>query len=438
MTGASRSPALSEIVKSQSEPAGHSLPQLSPIVVDLDHTLIKTDSLHEQLVVAFFCSPLGLLGACLSLLRGRKWFKTRLAHLLQSRDLIFPVRHELTEFLKDEREKGREIHLCTGAHQSLADRFARRLNLFTSVAGTDTVNLKGNEKAIFLSKRFPGGYAYAGDSRHDLHVWRKSNSIIMVGVSAATFRKAKALGKPIEATFPGRKPQLKDWIVQLRPHHWTKNLLLFVALILSHTWSSAELTNSIHAFCILCAVTSSTYIINDLADLQSDREHWSKRFRPIASGVIPITYAVPVAVALLLLPLLDAWGLSFDFFVTLCTYIILTLSYTAGLKRVPILDCFVIAVLFTVRVVMGVAIARSLYSGWLFSFSLAIFFSLALAKRSTELLRAASAGQAGIPSRGYKPEDVSLVLSLGISRDSFSSRNVALFNPRCTFARRVQ
>lgn len=205
-----------------------------------------------------------------------------------------------------------------------------------------------------------------------------------------------------------------DIFQALRVHHWTKNFLIFLPLVLSQEWDDRSLiSESIWAFGCLIAVTSATYLINDISDIGNDRHHWSKRNRPVASGRLPVTAALALACVLLAAGFAGALLLSLYFTAILFCYVVLTLAYSLGLKRVALLDTLVISILFTLRLVMGVVLLDVQKPAWLLTFSVFFFFSLAMAKRHTEVLRAAQFAPNSITGRGYEPGDAPLTLALG-------------------------
>ncbi len=172
-------------------------------------------------------------------------------------------------------------------------------------------------------------------------------------------------------------------------------------------------TSCLLGFIALGVLASSTYVANDLWDLKHDRAHWSKRERPLARGDLPVSVArlvVPVGVALSL-----AIAISIDrgAIWTLLIYVALTLAYSLRLKRVPILDVFLLAVLFTLRLVYGIQLAAVPASPWLLVFSMFIFTSLSLAKRQTEVGRNGALGRDQVNGRGYVAKDSPLLFGLG-------------------------
>ncbi|HTZ35129.1 MAG TPA: UbiA family prenyltransferase [Stellaceae bacterium] len=399
-----------------------------PLVVDLDRTLIATDSLQEQLAACLFRRPLVLLRALPHLLRGRAALKAALAGEGGFSPEALPLRDDLVEWLRGEAAKGRPIHLCTASNQAVAQAMADRVGVFASATGSGMANLKGKAKAAHLVRSFPEGFCYAGDSRADLAVWREADRIVLAGASPAVARAARRLGKPIEAEFANQPLGLADALKALRVHHWSKNALIFVPLILGHGWSSLHTVAStaLGLLCLLLA-TSATYLINDIADLEADRRHWSKRHRALASGRMSLTFGFAFAVAALAVAMATAFLLAVDFALTLSTYIVLTLAYSFGLKRVPLLDTLIIGILFTSRLAMGIALAGHDYSEWLLTFSVFFFFSLAIAKRHTEIVRAGDNVSHALDSRGYRIEDGPLTLVLGVSASLASLVIMALF-----------
>jgi 4-hydroxybenzoate polyprenyltransferase len=202
----------------------------------------------------------------------------------------------------------------------------------------------------------------------------------------------------------------------LRPHQWVKNALVFVPLLLGglvleiDAWRFAFV-----GFVTLCLAASATYIINDICDLESDRKHWSKRERPFASGALSINLGIVIAAILLV----AAFGLGAfigpEETVMLTVYIVVTLSYTFYWKRIPVVDIFVLASLFTFRIALGILILDVRVSPWLLIFSMFIFVSLSAAKRHTELLRSGGTVEAKIDGRGYIVGDAPLLLGLGLA-----------------------
>lgn len=410
--------------------AGHSATQQPrlPLVVDLDGTLLLTDTLDEQIAEALFRRPLHLARALPELGRDRAALKRALASEVDFSTAALPFREDLLVWLRDQAAAGRQVHLCSAATQSVVDAIARRLGFFASATGSGDENLKGPAKAAHLARTFPEGFVYVGDSAADLAVWKVASGVVLAGASRAIAQEARALGKPVEAEFADVPLSPREWAKAVRVHHWSKNVLIFVPLVLAHAFTDpAAVAATIIGLLCLLMVTSSTYLINDVSDLQADRRHWSKRRRAIASGRLPIRLALGGAAGAITLALVVATLLAPGFALTLIADLVLTLAYSFGLKRIPLLDTLVIGILFTTRLVMGMALLPNPYSAWLLTFSVFFFTSLAIAKRHTEIVRAAGASEHALASRGYRPEDAPLTLGFGTAASVASLLIMVLF-----------
>ena len=240
---------------------------------------------------------------------------------------------------------------------------------------------------------------------------------MLVGTTKSVTGRAEALGKPIEARFEKLTGRLNAVLKQFRLHQWSKNLLVFVPILLAHRYYDLDgWIHSLFAFLGLCITASATYIVNDLADLQADRVHPTKRNRPLASGALPIFYAAMLVPILLLAGFALAYAGSPYAAAVLAAYLVLTLSYTYKFKRVALVDTACIGLLFTLRIVMGCAALNIGASPWLLAFSAMIFFSLAMAKRQTEIAKNAGRYDAvTIGGRGYQVGDGVLTLVYGVS-----------------------
>lgn len=218
--------------------------------------------------------------------------------------------------------------------------------------------------------------------------------------------KPRALGKRSAASL---------WIRAFRIHQWSKNALVLVPVALGWDVVTARgIVAAILAMLLLCAIASLGYCVNDIVDLEADRAHASKRNRPFATGALSVRSGVYVCV--LGVPALLICGIAVSPAVGagLALYALLTLAYSLRLKRIPLLDTVVIAALFTLRVVLGTVAANLAPSAWLLTFSMFFFFSLATAKRHTELLKAGETASGPIKGRGYNVEDKEVTFAFGI------------------------
>jgi len=386
-----------------------------PLVVDLDGTLLRANLLVEtafEYVKVNAFKAIRLIGWAR---RGRAYLKRRLALETQLDPGSLPLNEQLVDYLGSQAALGRRIILVTASDVLLAERVAARFPFISGVVGSDgTTNLKGRAKSAALERLFPNGFDYAGDAIADLPVWQAAKRAIVVNASPAVMRAA-ARSVPIFLSFP-RPSRWRALLKEARPHQWVKNLLIFVPAILAGRSSDPHImwmtTLTALAFCL---VASSTYILNDLWDLAEDRRHWSKRDRPLANG------SLPLLAGLSLVPLGLGSGLAVAAWVgekvlaILIGYLGLTVAYSIVIKRVPLLDCFALATLFTLRLGAGILASGARASPWLLVFSIFFFLSLSFAKRTTEMTRVVERGGVEVTGRGYKGEDLPLLLGLGIA-----------------------
>lgn len=386
-----------------------------PLVLDLDRTLLRTDLLHEMLVWVARHRPLLLLRVPGWLAGGRAHLKQQLAAVTRVDFATLPVNPEVEALARDASAAGRLVYVATASPGVALDGLITRFPFVERVfASAGPINLKGQAKADLLTREFPDGFDYVGDSRSDLPVWRSAGHAMVFGKGLALTRTARQAGLTTTHVVPA--PRRAGLLRALRLHQWTKNALVFVPIILSGRYADPQaIIGVLAAFLALSLVASGTYVINDLLDLENDRGHWSKHDRPLASGVLRLDTGLLLAITTIVGGLTLAALLAPAALVWVVAYLALTVAYSTWLKRVVLLDCFVLAALFTLRLAVGTAASGAPPSPWLFVMSMFVFASLSLAKRNTELLRAAALGREGAKARGYRPEDQPLVLGLGLA-----------------------
>ncbi len=284
-----------------SDPVSVNDRELLPIVVDLDGTLVLTDTLVESVIKAVKKSPVDLLRLPLWLLQGRASLKKVVAIRSGIAISHLPYNEQLLTHLRIEKGKGRRIILATAAHETIAHDVAEHLDLFDDVLASDgQCNLKGRSKLAAIQNAVGNEFVYAGDSSADLPIWKEAQGAILVGVSqrmAETVRR----DTPIDKEFRTNRADIRTWLRALRVHQWVKNLLLFVPLLTSFSFvDMGKLLPMSVAFLAFSLAASATYMVNDLWDLDSDRAHPRKRLRPFASGRIPIVRGIVVAGCVLL------------------------------------------------------------------------------------------------------------------------------------------
>jgi 4-hydroxybenzoate polyprenyltransferase len=224
------------------------------------------------------------------------------------------------------------------------------------------------------------------------------------------------LEAPVKTLTAGTSGSLTAWRKALRIHQWSKNALVLAPVALGwHAVTASGIGAAIVAMFLLCGVASLTYCVNDIADIEADKAHPVKRNRPFASGALSIREGV-IACGFGI-PALIACGVIVSPAVGICliAYTAITLAYSFGLKRAPMLDTVIIGALFTTRIILGTVAAHLAPSAWLLTFSMFFFFSLATAKRHTELLRAGETSSGPIKGRGYNVEDKEVTFAFGIT-----------------------
>ena len=391
--------------------------RLSPLVLDVDDALLRTDLLHETAVAYVKTNPLRIFDILFWLVKGKAILKRKLSERVLLDVDRLPVNQDLAAFAQQAHDSGRLVGIATAADELLARRIARRFDFVQFVVASDgSTNLKGPLKAMALGERFPQGFTYAGDSPADLAVWSAASSIVLANASGRTTTKARRLGRPIEAEFRDAPLGWRGWAKALRVHQWAKNALVLAPLVLAGmVGQPAALASAAVALVAMSLMASGTYLINDIFDLAADRAHWSKRHRALASGALPIRRGVPLAMVLIAGSLGAGAWLGPASLAVLATYMATTLGYSFYLKRQPIVDAFALATLFTLRLGLGIAAVGCVASPWLLVFSMFLFSSLAFAKRQTEIQKSVANGNAAVASRGYLASDAGLVLALGIA-----------------------
>jgi 4-hydroxybenzoate polyprenyltransferase len=180
---------------------------------------------------------------------------------------------------------------------------------------------------------------------------------------------------------------LKALVKTMRPRQWIKNGFVFFALIFDRQLFLLDpFLRTLAGFFLFCLISSAVYLFNDIADVEADRNHPEKRFRPIASGQLPVGFAWAAALLLVVISLPLAYVLSPGFFLVLLTYLVINLLYSRWLKHVPILDVMIIALGFVLRVAAGVTlITVERFSPWLYVITLLFSLYIGLGKRRAEI-----------------------------------------------------
>ncbi|MCW9024892.1 MAG: UbiA family prenyltransferase [Gammaproteobacteria bacterium] len=404
-----------------------------PLCVDLDGTLIHTDLLFESFIRLIKQHFFSLFLIPFWLLKGKSYLKHEIARRIKLDYELLPYNDEVISFLKKEKSLGRKIVLVTASDQLFADRVAAYLGIFDEVYGSNAnFNLKGRNKAKKLVELYgEEKFSYIGNDKSDIHIWQYADSAIVVGdkqfLTGMIDKSVKVL-TDTGINNPKSRSFTKGIIKEIRPHQWVKNILIFIPLMLAHAYFDQQrIFSSLIAFISFCLCASSVYMFNDLMDLDADRIHPTKRNRPFASGELPIVVGLFIAPLLLLASILLSMAVSLEYTAVFSVYFILTTAYSLGLKSFALLDVFILAGLYTIRVLAGTVAANVDLSFWLLAFSLFFFFSLALLKRFSELFNLVKMEQAHSHGRGYSTDDISILSALGVSSGFISVLVIALY-----------
>jgi 4-hydroxybenzoate polyprenyltransferase len=396
------------------------------VYVDLDHTLVRIDLLRERLLLAILRNPPIFFKALFWLLQGGP---TRLKIEIARRCALdvanLPFNEELLSFLKKEREAGVELVLATAAPYAWARSISDHLSIFDRVLATDAANgnLKGKRKLAMILKDAGGKpFGYAGDASADRPIFEASQLPIVVGGRAglAGKRAAKAIViRQKSSAAPG-------WWRSLRPHQWSKNILIFAPAIAAHQIDKLW-PNGLLAFGAFSLVASALYLLNDFCDIDLDRQHPDKRLRSQAHGALCPSHALVLASLLLLAAAGMGLHLPFKYNLILLCYGTVNVLYSAAIKNVVVMDLITLAFLYSLRIFAGGAACGVYVSTWLFAFIFFLALSLAHLKRYTELTQRLKTGIGSAARPTYTVEDMALLMKVGLSSGLISVLVLALY-----------
>lgn len=386
-----------------------------PLVVDMDGTLCRTDTLHEAVLLMLATCPLQLLRLPFWWMsEGRVGLKARLADYCIVEPDQLPINDAVVEMVRAAKADGRTTALVSAADHRQVTTVAEATGLFDEAYGSaEGLNLKGDQKAAFLIQHF--GYRmfdYIGNSKADIPIWSNSRRAITVQ-AGPKLRDAAQNANPEVHHIDPPQGQVTAVFRSLRPHLWSKNLLIFSPAAAAHDLT--QLGSVLLAFMAFCLMSSAAYVINDLIDLGVDRTHPRKRNRPFASGALPVSKGG--AISLVLLASAFVIGLATErpvFLETLGLYFATTCAYSLWLKRKPIVDLITLAGLYSVRIIGGAAAAGIVLSPWLLGFSMFLFLSIATVKRQAELVDQINFNFSE-SALGYEVKELSILRSIALS-----------------------
>jgi len=398
-----------------------------PLCVDLDGTLVKSDTLVDSVLVLARQHPKLLLQIPGWLSKGKASFKQHVTASVALDVEHLPYNRALLEFLREQHAEGRTIYLATAADGELAHRVAAHLGLFSGVLASDgKLNLAGKNKLAAFQQMFGDHFSYIGNALPDATLLAACQEPMIANPLPGLTAAMKRSGTVAFRRFDDSNSPLKAWMKAIRLHQWAKNILIFLPLVLAHNHAPGLIAAALVAFVSFGLCASATYIVNDLLDLEADRKHVRKCRRPFAAGdlsaisgcgVVGLFLLAALALALSVPHILalfsPALASPYKYLGWLTIYLATTLAYSLKLKRMVLVDVVVLSGLYTVRIMAGSAATGVPVSNWLGGFSVFFFLSLALVKRFAELESLQMRGKAPTNGRGYLISDIEQLRSFG-------------------------
>lgn len=400
-----------------------------PLVINFEGALLATNISAESFLSFSSEGPRNIA-------RALRWLSenpaTLAAKILSETEIDFasipsiPGIHSMAILAANE---GRHVVLTTQLDGRFARDFAASRDYIHEVVTVDRDSSNsGLTISEILKDRFgEAGFDYVGRGVADLPLLQVARTVYLLNPSRKLAKKAASSTGNLSLIY--ESPNVAQSLFQImRPHQWSKNLLLLVPAVAAGTLFFQTLSSLIAAIILFSLSASSAYVINDMLDIQRDRAHPRKRHRPLAAGRLTLSQAIILALALLS----SAVVFSSVFFGALMTTILIihvfvTVFYSLFLKKVALVDVFVLSGLYGLRILAGAVAAEIPLSLWLIVFSIFAFLSLALSKRLAELLAASSSEVIQANGRGYKLPDSPLVLGFGVSSGFTAGVVLALY-----------
>jgi 4-hydroxybenzoate polyprenyltransferase len=365
------------------------------LCVNLDGALIESDLLSEGIARLLRDSIRSFVTIPWWRLRGRAELTRQVEQRVDWESALLPANEAWLAWLREQRESGRRLVLCSVASRPVAERIAARYGLFDEVITCAAGDSERGLTQCLVARFGEGQFEYADPGER---------------------------GRAARAT-------VRTWLRALRLHQWAKNVLIFLPVAAAHDLLlPIPDFLSLVAFVVFGISASGTYLLNDLTDLDADRVHPTKRKRPFAAGSLSLSSGLLVAFGLIASGLvLAATLLGWKYLITLVGYLIVTVWYSRSLKRIPMVDVLTLACLYALRVIAGAAATEIIPSFWLLAFTMFLFLSLAVAKRYSELKLMMKSGRTETAGRGYTTEDASMLQSSGLSSGYIAVLVLALY-----------
>lgn len=403
---------------SSSEPA-------TPLVVDVDGTLVRGDLFQEGLLRLCVSRPHRLGAFLAAFTRGRAAAKAFVADEMVMSAEALPLDPDVLELIQAAQADGRTVVLASGAHETQVATLAKMLGVQVAMGSDGESNLTHDRKLTRIRADYPR-FDYVGNAHADVPLWAAAERAIAVNASAGVLRRARRRRPDIVVL--GQGIRWGQWLKSLRPHQWAKNALLLLPALAAHLqWTAGLALDMTRGFFAFSMAASAVYLLNDLVDLPHDRRHPTKRRRPLAAGLVGIPATAVMILALLGIGLLSSASLPVEFQALLGVYLAATTAYSFVLKQRVLADVMTLTTLYTLRILAGAVLAGVHLSQWFLGFAVFFFLSLALLKRVAELRNQSEPSGEPTPARPYIAADIPTLTAFGAAASAGSSLVYCLY-----------
>ncbi len=401
------------------------------LIVDLDKSLIKIDLFSELLCIAIINNPIIFLKTLFFLCKSKAYAKKFLSENIIIDLKNIPYNQSVVELINEYKENDYKIILTTGASKIHAEKIVQYLKIFDDFISSDEkINNVRNTKLKLIKNRYDTKFTYIGSSLKDISIWKECGKAIIVGKKKTVEKKLRAINVNIIQVLDDKNKLGHNVLNQLRVYQWSKNFLLFIPSISSHKIfePNYDYINSLYGFFSFSLAASSIYILNDIIDLQNDREHPQKAIRPLASGQISTFFGLILFLICFSSSLMTSLLIGIDFFTIIIVYFFLNLIYSKYIKKLIVIDVILLTLFYVIRIIAGHFMDNIIFSSWLFSFSTCLFLSLVLLKRYSELIFLKKKNLSLDTGKGYASEDASIIQTVGISSGLISALLLILYS----------
>ena len=383
--------------------------QKQPIVVDLETSLLRPGYFWEGLWALIRKDP--LLSFKIPFLFFSKKLSAKVGRILNSEHVVLPIDQEVLDVIRQKKRQGYDVILKHERHSKIAQKLQYKTGCFSDIVSRIPESLKKH------------GYTYLTTKTMDPTLWQEAHNAIFMKDHKSALTPPQG-EKEIEYLELSSKSVFFSALKSLRIHQWAKSTLLFLPLLLTHNLTDISLwLLGFQGFVAFCLVSSAAYVINDLFDLESDRNHKINQSRPFAAGDVPIFVGFFLYFLLLSSGLISSYLMSKEVFSVLSVYVILGHLYTFFLKKIPVVDTILLSSFYVLRIFMGAIVLGLTLSPWVYLMGFSFFFSLANLKRVCELKMKKDSD--AFSRRGYLKKDTMVLTAFGVS----SAFSTAFFFP---------